>query len=316
MEINNVRERHKVIFISRKTDFIVMGMPKCATTSFWLIMRQHSQVEFPVTGKHAMYYKKFKSVKAFEKKYWGKMQETAKHGFCAEMWDSNLDVKEMSKVFHPKMKIIFILRNPVERAYSEYKYSYGMDYKNFNIRDSIEFYKLSHADAFDRYVNRNLNPNKRIFIKYYEYIAPFLRYFGEDRVKIILFEEMMQDKETIYKEIFDFLEIEEEDCPFGLKANEGGLKPLNFFAYLTYRWFVMNLLYPFTDRIRTFVYRKEVSLYCDGLLSYFMKKLLCEDDDRSQMLSRTYRKLQKYYIKDCKKLSRILGRDVQKIWFA
>lgn len=301
--------------MSKRTDFILMGMPKCGTTSFWLVMRQHSQVEFPVSGKHALYYKKFKSVKEFEKKYWGSMQRTKKHGFCAEMWRRDLDVKEMSKTFHPNMKIIFILRNPVERAYSEYKYSYAMNYKNFNMMDSLEFFKLSHADAFDRYVRRNLKKKKRIFIKYYENIAPFVHYFGKERVKVILLEEMMQNKEETYKEIFDFLEIEEESLPFGIKANEGGLKPQNFSAYLLYRWILMDLLFPLTDRIRTFAYTEKVSMRCDGLLSHFMKKWSCKDEDKSKILPGTYRKLQNYYSKDCKRLGLILGKDLQKFWF-
>ena len=64
-----------------KTDFILMGMPKCGTTSFFQVMKQHSQIEMPFTGKHVVYYKKFKNVHEFDKKYWRGRAEKRKHGF-------------------------------------------------------------------------------------------------------------------------------------------------------------------------------------------------------------------------------------------
>lgn len=306
--------------MGRKTDFIVMGMPKCGTTSCFMVLNQHSKIEFPKSGKHALYYKKYRSVEAFEKKYWKNSKKNIKHGFCAENWKENINVREMAQDFSNDLKIIFLLRNPVERAYSEYKYSHSMCYPNFDVQDSYEFYKLSHAVAFDRFVKKYLYKSKRIFDNgnYYKIIYPYIKYFGRDRVKIIIFEELVQDSEKVYNELFEFLGLKKEKVDFNIKANEGRLLPTNLFYYFLYRLLFMRSINICMIWLRDILFSTEITSMCNSIINFFYNLWFCEDKDKTNILPETYEKLKKYYRKDCKQLSELLcvGEEyLGKIWF-
>lgn len=301
-----------------KTDFILMGMPKCGTTSFFQVMKQHSQIEMPFTGKHVVYYKKFKNVHEFDKKYWRGRAEKRKHGFCAENWNIyKINALEMAVDFKRDIKILFIVRNPVERAYSEYKYSHSMCYSNFNIKDIYRFYKNTHEKSFDRYVETYLHKNRKIFRngKYFEIINPFIKSFGKDKVKVIIFEELIQNKEKAYQEIFDFLEIRKERCNFDIKTNEGKMIPEDAFEYCLYRTVFMCAIWPITVAIKNYVYSDKVTLVCDKVNEWFWSHWLSRDRDKSGISSQTYDTLKQYYIKDSEKLSRLLGKDLKKLWY-
>ncbi len=303
--------------MGRQTDFILMGMPKCGTTTFFDVIKQHTRIDFPVTGKHAVYYKDMGGVKEFEKKLWSGSKRYKKHGFCAENWHGLRNAKEMYRDFNKDLKIIFILRNPVDRAYSEYKFAYEMEYASFDSEDISKFYKYPYSKSFDLFVKRHLNDNKMIFNngKYYEIVEPFIRYFGKERVKVIIFEELIQNKEKIYNEILEFIGVKKENINYNMKSNEGKFIPQNMLSFYLYRFLYIQTIHPFTVKIREYLYSASGNwLYLK--IRCLFRKVLCESKDDSKMLSGTYHNLKKYYYKDCEKLSKLLDKDLIKLWFA
>ena len=104
----------------------------------------------------------------------------------------------------PKAKIIIMLRNPIERAYSHYL---GI------LRGGDE--KMSFSEAF----NKNMNPiNEKSdfyqhYVKssfYFQDVKKWISVFGTEQVKIIIFEEFVKDTRKIVKEILEFLEIKSD----------------------------------------------------------------------------------------------------------
>ncbi|MEM6252383.1 MAG: sulfotransferase domain-containing protein [Cyanobacteria bacterium P01_D01_bin.156] len=104
--------------------------------------------------------------------------------------------------YSQQAKIIIVLRNPVERAYSHYL---------FRIRHNQEPVNV-FSDALDlenQRIEDNWGPpwhyQRRSF--YYEQVKRYLDIFGLTQVRIYLFEDFKHDTHTLLEDIYRFLRV-------------------------------------------------------------------------------------------------------------
>ena len=89
------------------------------------------------------------------------------------------------------VKLILMLRNPVDRAYSEYLFNVRRGYLNTSFEEVIENEKKFDPDKFE---NRNCVPIYRS--KYSVHIKKFLKYFDSNNIHYILFEDDFINKQN------------------------------------------------------------------------------------------------------------------------
>lgn len=119
---------------------------------------------------------------------------------------------------NPAMRIIFMLRNPVDRAYSAYwmrrRHDAGL----------ADFAAL--ADPASNYVTRGF---------YARQIAPYLERFPREQVRIYIYEEAVRDPEPFVADLYAFLGVDPSFRPTALTRRVGAThslpKGLGFFAY-------------------------------------------------------------------------------------
>lgn len=105
---------------------------------------------------------------------------------------------QMIKNVVPNAKIIILLRDPVERAFSSYLYYMRREeYQPF-----IEIMKRS--------IETKLSKDYLLFLviqggMYYQHVKRYIDAFGIESVKIIFFEEFVNNTEYYFKEILKFL---------------------------------------------------------------------------------------------------------------
>ena len=108
----------------------------------------------------------------------------------------------------PTVKLIFILRDPVERAWSNYLWSKmnGMETESFadairseTIRDSALPPHLRYARPFS-YVSRGM---------YADLLEPFIRQIGSDRILCLRFEDLKHDVGALLTRLHRFLGVTE-----------------------------------------------------------------------------------------------------------
>ena len=110
--------------------------------------------------------------------------------------------------YNPKMKIILILRNPVERAYSQYnmhrsRYNLDISFKkclSLHFDDFINDNKL--INYFEKYIKDYLE-----YGNYVEQIKTFYQYFKKEQVLILLNEDLKNNHNKTMKEIAEFLQV-------------------------------------------------------------------------------------------------------------
>jgi len=101
----------------------------------------------------------------------------------------------------PNSKIIIILRDPVERAFSNYVQRVGGG-KTYSFSEAIQEALESKDDYY-----------KKVIIdggRYFEQVERYLNIFGSENVKIIIFEEFIKNPRKIIREILEFLDVDEE----------------------------------------------------------------------------------------------------------
>jgi len=115
---------------------------------------------------------------------------------------------------YPKIKIIILLRNPVDRAYSHYNLNVKLNRETKSFEDAIinerlrienelvnlkkDKYYDSDSLHFFSYLERG---------KYYNQIIRWLNYFPENQIKILLSDDFFACPQKTYSEILSFLDI-------------------------------------------------------------------------------------------------------------
>jgi len=128
--------------------------------------------------------------------------------------------------FNPHIKLIVMLRNPVERMLSNYWWSVsnGLETRNIDeaIKTEFETY-LQHPEPVSQifaarphaYIDRSL---------YYDNLLPFYRFFAKKQITCLLFEEFFENQKIELKNLFTFLGVERIDVPINTVEKQRRIK--------------------------------------------------------------------------------------------
>ena len=284
-----------------KVDFFIVGAPKSGTSSLYHYLSEHPQVEMS-SQKEPNYF----SDKAIHNQgmYYGKnrvntldkyeslfaQKESVVYGECSVSYLFYDNVAEDIKKYNPNAKIIIMLRNPIERAFSHYL----MDYRLGLISDSFENIIAKKS----KHKNTHLFYQQYIEVsKYAKQIQRYLDFFEKENILFIDYDDFKKNGSEIVFQVYDFLNISTE---FGANINT------------KYNAFAM----PKNNGIR-FIYS---FIFLRKILRYLLSKYLVKNIsaslfkvDRKPELSRETRSLLiKIFKDDIKKLEEILSNDYLK----
>ncbi|KAL4218469.1 hypothetical protein ACF0H5_023203 [Mactra antiquata] len=229
--------------------FFLVGAPKSGTTDMHRRLVQHHQISARLakephwfTRKH--YTTELRTLRHYQSEFLGnaikevvsKKNSNGYHdvvfGDCSasSLWDnhhlvsrrentSSEDFYTNADVIHhlyPKTKIIIMVRDPVDRLYSDYLYFNHGTPQVFHERTIVG---ITHAQNCLKefpirhclYTNRVLTAfdGLRLHIGiYYVHIMEYLRVFPRDQVMVIKLEDFSKNSEVYMKDVFNFLELE------------------------------------------------------------------------------------------------------------
>ena len=110
-----------------------------------------------------------------------------------------LYAKEVFVEFGPNVKLIFLVRNPVDAVFSYFKMANRLGHGEL-----LGAYQKAggkfHLSIFEEYFSRLIQQKPYMF-QYDYWIAEFLKLFPEDQIKILFFEELIQKPSLKLKEI-------------------------------------------------------------------------------------------------------------------
>ena len=119
---------------------------------------------------------------------------------------------------NPDAKIIILLREPVSRSYSNYQHLVrdGREYAEF------EEALADEADRLDKGWEWFWGLKRNSF--YFETVKEYIETFGEQNVKILLFDEFIKNQELYLKEVMDFVGMDSSKAVFEeFDSNKSGV---------------------------------------------------------------------------------------------
>jgi len=190
-------------------NFFIVGTPRAGTTTLHELLNKTERV-YMSPHKEPHYFTKsiaisdlYKPVRD-KKKYLQLFQKARNEKAIGESSTSYLwDAKAPSLIHEvvPDAKIIIILRNPVERAYSYYLWRISNG-KTYSFSEAISEALESKDDFF-----------KGLIINggwYFDQVLRYQNIFGKNRIMILIFEEFIKDPKKTVKEVLNFLGVNSE----------------------------------------------------------------------------------------------------------
>lgn len=246
-----------------KPNFLVLGAAKAGTTSLYNYLKQHPQIylsshrepnfwgfegESCNSGgladeqgsKRYQFLRKISITnrQLYEAQFDGVVKEKA-IGEISPLYLYNPRAARRIHQYKPNIKLITILRNPVERAYSHFVY-----YLTRGQEPIPDFYQAIKQEEVEV---KNIWYGHRHYIRlgfYYSQLEPYFQLFPPDSIKIYLYEEFAQNPTAMLQDLCQFLEIEQQfELDTSVKYNQS-LVPKNKMLHnlLTHQSPVKNFL--------------------------------------------------------------------------
>ncbi|ACK69024.1 sulfotransferase [Gloeothece citriformis PCC 7424] len=205
--------------IQSTPDFLIIGTQKGGTTSLYNYLIEHPQIIGNKSWKEIRYYDLAENYNQGFSWYLGQFPSKLKKGnrLTFDASPSYLYFPNIPKLIQQDLghiKMIAILRNPVDRAYSAWK-MYSSFGTNPNVYQNIK--KLADKRTFAQAIEQELTNTCQPGIYFYDYvnrgkyveqIKNYYKYFEQNTLLILTFDELKQNVSLVMNKICEFLNIE------------------------------------------------------------------------------------------------------------
>jgi hypothetical protein len=212
-------------------NFLVVGAAKSGTTSLYSYLNQHPDIFMPKWKELSFFigdaFGPIHKVKKLEyyRKVFAKVQNQSAIGEASTSYLYDFTAPKRIKDVLGTIKILIVLRNPVEMAYSLYHHQVrkeGETLKTFE--DALEEEKYRYNDVGFKKKCYGWHANYYYFYRglYFEQVKRYLDAFGKDNVMIFLFEELTEEPVRIVQKAFRFLGVSDTFVPVIKVHNPAG----------------------------------------------------------------------------------------------
>ena len=308
-------------------DFIIAGAQKSGTTAISSILNQHPKISVSIPKEPMFFCRDDVSLHScffiersgeWSRFDWKKNKDVllASYGNSFRKESSHVLYGEASTTYmpsrraaeriaslRPDAKIIFILRNPVDRAYSAYWHHVYKGTVSRTLRNQLRF--DSHG------ILR--------FGLYKEYIESYLELFPKDQLYFEVFEEFKSDKQACINKILRFLNVQGEiEIVSTTERTNRARVPVFHRSQLILNEFkkIIGARYSAEDQ-HDVTANMDVSFICKYLIRVinkisshnFRRTKYKKNDNELRTL------LQEYYSRENDNLSELIGIDVGRYWW-
>jgi hypothetical protein len=138
-------------------------------------------------------------------------------------------IAERIKAYNPNMKLIVLLRHPVERAYSHYQMerARGWEWLSFSLAIRIEEMRLRLAKG-DRSERSSLRTHSYCDRGFYaRQIRNLQTYFPKEQMLILLNQDLEQNHYQTLQRVYSFLNVDRVEPPVSERILSGTYQPIS-----------------------------------------------------------------------------------------
>jgi hypothetical protein len=193
--------------------FLIGGAPKAGTTALWALLDAHPQVFMtrmkeprfltrhlnePAPGVHMIGPDRsvnFERGLAWYESLFAGSEGAVARGEASPQYIGAQDGPEIMERCVPGLKIVFALRQPVDRAYSQYWQHWKKGWR------MAPFERLLDDEPSLRYLE--------YMSRYAQHVERYRQALGPERVHLILFDDLLAEPERVYAELCRFIGVDD-----------------------------------------------------------------------------------------------------------
>lgn len=185
--------------MGRPPDFIGLGAQKAGTSWIYACLYEHPQIYAPVKEIH-FFSRERNWVKGYEwyESFFQDCPPGAKAGEFSTSYLCDPHTPERIYRRYPNVKLIVSLRNPVDRAYSNYL-------------NDIKAGKISPETSFDEALERHPEYLEQGY--YMRFLEHYLRYFRREQILILIYEDSLKNPSEFIRSIYQFIGVDDSFVP-------------------------------------------------------------------------------------------------------
>lgn len=284
----------------RRPDFFIVGAPKCGTTAMNYYLGQHPEIFVPRMKEihyfgSDLYVNRDMSLESYLSIF-EEATDEKRVGETSVLYLSSKLAPQEIKQFNPEAQIIVMLRNPVEKLYSDHSYAIYRERE-----DVADVEAALHAEEERRKaVHGPRKPRYRETLKYTEQLQRYVDVFGWESIHVIIYDDFAADTLGTYQRALEFLGVAwdfEPDLQIvnsNRRARSKSLRRLLSNPPQSVRGLVRSII-PSTLRHKVI-----------GRLEHFNSRY----QTRSPMDPEVRKRLQKEFEPEVEQLGELLGRDL------
>jgi len=279
-------------------NFLVIGAQRCATSWMYFCLKEHPDIFLPFIKELHFFNNYYEKGLEWYKRYFNTWSGQKAIG---EISPGYLYIERSPRLIYRHLKdvrLIVCLRNPIERAYSQYKK---------HLRSELVL------DSFEVAIEKDSQYIQRGF--YFEQINRYLKYFPRERMLFLVYEDIQKDPLAFLKNIFSFLEVNSDFVPSCIDKIilSEDLKSAYTYIHRT-SLFLRDRMYlaAFVDFVKKSYLQKMFDRFFNSEFAFNVVRPGIKSDKvtTDPINEETRRMMNKIFLNENKKLSDFIGRDL------
>ena len=294
-----------------KLDFLCVGFNKCGTSSLHSVMKRIPDIQLPYDKKETLFFSWYQNypdpIDMLQNRYFPDYGTGSKPHIYGAVEPSFIKhAEEVRKYFGGELKLVFMLRNPADAAWSLFK----MRLRRIRRREYANLYRVANGEVehmFWRYINRFVVMGKDSDFFYDHWLQLFLKYYPLEQMKFILLEDYVQDYQQQMKDLGQFLGFATDRVPKPRKQNTGNQISRNYLCAE-----INRILFRCSAEARKRGTNEEVFLN-QRIIPLIQRYTLV--DCPAEMTPRTRQYVQNYFRDSVRRTEELIGIPLEKRWF-
>lgn len=272
-------------------NFIGLGAQKSGTSWVYACLYEHPEICSPIKEIHFFSRERFNEGKDWYESHFKKCRAGLMRGEFSTSYLYSEETPERIRALYPEAKLIVILRNPIDRAYSQYT-------------NAIKAGEIQGSVTAEEYFKSE--PSSLLQGKYTAQLERYYTHFPNDQILVLIYEDSKRDPVAFIKRIYEFIGVDTTFVPSML------MKEVNV-ARVPRTHHIDSLMHRVAEAMRhcgldrvVWMIRK---LGLPDLVRAFNTKAGTHVKDKRRSVE-----LIQYFKEDVQKLSTLLGRNLTHEW--
>lgn len=289
MITNNVISAHKYKGIH--LDFIGIGCRRCASSWLHECLNEHPEVGKPPRGLHYFSNQLDKGIDWYLDCFRDFSNKPCVGEFSVSYTYPDKYARAAEKIYEsfPHVKLFMVVRNPIDRAHSDY-------------RRSVQMLEISKDTTFRKAIEQN-----PIFLErgcYASFLKRYLDFFPKERILVLFYEDLLADPKGYLRTLFSFLGVNPNFEPSILRKPKGHASMIRSEA-------ISKLLSQGGDLFKWIFNHLHMDILVDIIRLTGIWRRILELNKKEQRLDKeNHLIIMKYYEHEIKELERLTGRNL------